>query len=111
LARLADLLEASDQLDDTYVVFTSDNGFHLGQHRLKAGKQTAFEEDIRVPFLLAGPGVPADRESDALVGDVDLAPTLAALAGAPTPEFVDGRDLSALWRGDTDESGRGALLL
>ena len=111
LARLADELEASDQLDDTYVVFLSDNGFHLGQHRLKAGKQTAFEEDIRVPFLLAGPGVPAGQESDALVGDVDLAPTIAALAGATAPDFVDGRDLSALWQGDADGSGRGALLL
>lgn len=104
-------LDESGQLDDTYVVFTSDNGFHLGQHRLKAGKQSAYEEDIRVPLLVRGPGVAAGETSDALVGNVDLAPTFAALAGADAPDFVDGRDLSGLWLGDAEGSGRAALLL
>ena len=104
-------LDASGQLDDTFVVFTSDNGFHLGQHRLKAGKQSAYEEDIAVPLLVRGPGVAAGASSDALVGNVDLPPTLAALAGAEVPGFVDGRDLSDLWRGAAEGSGRGALLL
>ncbi len=111
LARLADELDEVDQLDDTYVVFTTDNGFHLGHHRLKAGKQTAFEEDISVPMLVAGPGVPEGRTSDAIVGDVDLAPTFAALAEADAPDFVDGRDLRDLWHGESEDSGRGALLL
>lgn len=112
LGRLADVLEENGQLDDTYVVFTSDNGFHLGQHRLKAGKQTAYEEDVRVPLLVRGPGVPAGEESDVLVVNVDLAPTFAALAGVEVPDFVDGRDLGDLWRGEADDgSGRGAVLL
>jgi arylsulfatase A-like enzyme len=66
---------------------------------LPAGKQTAFEEDIRVPMVIRGPGIPAARTSGALVGNVDLAPTFAALAGARTPRFVDGRSLVDELRG------------
>ncbi len=91
VAKLVETLRQSGQLDDTYFVFTSDNGFHLGQHRLPAGKQTAYEEDIHVPFVVRGPGIPAKTKVRALVGNVDLAPTFADLAGAPTPDFVDGR--------------------
>lgn len=97
LARLEQVLDDNGQLDDTYVVFTSDNGFHLGQHRLKAGKQSAFEEDIAVPLLVSGPGVPRGETSDALVADLDFAPTFADLAGADAPDFVDGRSLVDLW--------------
>ena len=99
---LVDLLRRNHQLDNTYLVFTSDNGFHIGQHRLPAGKQTAFEEDIRVPMVVRGPGIAAGRTSGALVGNVDLAPTFAALAGATTPRFVDGRSLVAALRGRAD---------
>lgn len=112
LARLADVLDENGQLDDTYVVFTSDNGFHLGQHRLKAGKQNAYDEDIRVPLLVRGPDVPAGETSDAIVANVDLAPTFAALAGAPVPDFVDGRSLAELWTDpDRAEHDRAAVLL
>src|SRR5204863_5680339 len=51
-------LRVAGVADNTYIVFTSDNGFHLGQHRLTAGKRTAFDPDIRVPLIVAGPGVP-----------------------------------------------------
>ena len=51
--QLVDQLRRSGQLRNTYVVFTSDNGFHNGQHRLPAGKQTAFDEDVRVPAARA----------------------------------------------------------
>ena len=53
------------RLDNTYVVYTSDNGFHMGQHRLFVGKTTAYEEDIRVPLVMRGPGVPAGQRIDA----------------------------------------------
>ena len=57
-------LEAKGLADNTYFVFNSDNGFHTGQHRLGAGKMTAFEEDIRVPLVVAGPGSsPAGRSA------------------------------------------------
>jgi arylsulfatase A-like enzyme len=96
VAALIDALQAAGRLDDTYVFFTSDNGFHLGQHRQTRGKQAPYEEEVRVPLLVRGPGVPRGRTLEHLVGNVDLAPTFAALAGAPAPDFVDGRSLAPL---------------
>ena len=99
VARLVDTLRASGQLENTFIVFASDNGFHLGQHRMPTGKQTAYDEDIRVPLIVRGPGVPAGRTVGHLAGNVDLAPTFAELGGAETPAFVDGRSLVALLKG------------
>ncbi len=65
IGDLVDSLRRSNELDDTYIFFTSDNGFHLGEHRLGAGKWTAYEEDIRVPLVVRGPGVPEGREAPA----------------------------------------------
>ncbi len=84
------------QLDDTYLIYSSDNGFHMGEHRLIAGKNTAYEEDIRVPMVMRGPGVPAGARIDALVGNIDLAPTLAEIAAVAIPDFVDGRSFLPL---------------
>ena len=72
VANLMRHLQRNGQLDNTYVVFASDNGYHLGQHRMPAGKQTAYDEDIHVPLIVRGPGVPADRTRDEIVGNVDL---------------------------------------
>ena len=88
-ARIASL----GQLDRTYFLFTSDNGFHLGQHRLPGGKETSFEEDIRMPLLASGPGIPAGKIVNELVSDADLAPTIAAWAGVTPGTTVDGRSL------------------
>jgi N-acetylglucosamine-6-sulfatase len=96
IGQLVDGLRESGELDNTYLVFTSDNGFHLGQHRLTAGKWTAYEEDIRIPLIVRGPGVPEGRKLDHLVLNNDLAPTFADLAGAEVPSFVDGRSLKPL---------------
>ena len=93
---LFDSLRESGELEDTYVFFTSDNGFHLGQHRLGAGKWTAYEEDIRVPLIVSGPGVPEGETLPHMVLNNDLAPTFADLAGADPPKFVDGRSLAPL---------------
>ncbi len=96
IERLVGALEATGQLGRTYLFFTSDNGFHLGQHRLPQGKNTAYEEDIRVPLIVRGPGVPAGRVIEHLAANTDLAPTFAELAGLAAPEFVDGRSLVPL---------------
>jgi arylsulfatase A-like enzyme len=88
------------QLDNTYILFSSDNGFHLGQHRLPAGKNTEFEEDLRVPLIVHGPGIPAGQLLEHLVLNIDLAPSFAELAGVPVPAFVDGRSLVSLLHGD-----------
>lgn len=71
--------------DNTYVVFTSDNGFHLGQNGLGRGKGTAYDTDVHVPLLVVGPGVVKGRRAE-LTSNIDLAPTFEELAGlAPQP--------------------------
>lgn len=111
IGDLVDTLRASGRLDDTYFVFTSDNGFHIGQHRMAPGKNTAYEEDTRVPFVVRGPGVAAGRQVGLLAGNVDLAPTFADIAGAKVPRFVDGRSLLPLLRPGTPSGWRTAFLL
>ena len=100
IGRLVETLRESDELDDTYIFFTSDNGFHLGTHRLTAGKWTAYEEDIRVPLIVRGPGVPEGEKLEHLVLNNDLAPTFAELGGVEAPSFVDGRSLMPLLTGN-----------
>jgi arylsulfatase A-like enzyme len=107
-------LEESGRMGDTYIFFTSDNGFHMGQHRLRPQKATPYEEDVRVPLIVRGPGIPGGETlSGYLSGNVDLAPTLAELAGVETPHFVDGRSLVPLLRGERPAPGtwRQAFLL
>ena len=87
--------------NNTYIVFSSDNGFHLGQRRLLWGKQTAWDHDIRVPLVVVGPGVPGGRRVDEIAANTDLRPTFQELAGAPTAPRVEGRSLVPLLRGDT----------
>ncbi|MFN8036137.1 MAG: sulfatase [Acidimicrobiia bacterium] len=96
LSDVVDSLRATGQLDNTYIFLGSDNGFHLGQHRLPPGKETAFDEDIRVPLWVRGPGVPRGKTVGRLAMNVDLAPTFAAIAGVKVPPFVDGRSLAPL---------------
>jgi len=92
-------LQRVGALDRTYIVFTSDNGFHLGNHRMKQGKQTAYETDIHVPLIVRGPGVAAGSTRDELVMEIDLAPTFADWAGLDAPPFVDGRSFAPLLAG------------
>ncbi len=97
IERIIQTLEKTGELDNTYIVFTSDNGFHLGQHRLDAGKQTIYEEDIHLPLIVRGPGVAKGEVVDDIVGNVDLAPTFAELAGgAPMSVDSDGRSFAGL---------------
>ena len=96
IGRLVGTLRNSGELENTYFFFTSDNGFHFGTHRLSVGKWTAYEEDIHVPLIVRGPGVPKGRTLEHLVLNNDFAPTFAELGGTQTPEFVDGRSLVPL---------------
>jgi len=89
-------LEETGELDNTYVVYTSDNGWHMGEHRQFVGKTTAYEEDIRVPFVMRGPGVPRGARLGHFVLNNDVAPTFAAMAGVEPPGFVDGRSFLPL---------------
>jgi N-acetylglucosamine-6-sulfatase len=111
LATLEYALRATGQLSNTYIVFTSDNGYHLGEHRLAGGKQTAFETDIRVPLIVAGPGVPRDRTLTRLASNIDLYPTFVRLGGASVPATVDGRSLVPLLHGSSVSGWRRAVLV
>lgn len=83
-------LEESGKLDNTYIIYTSDNGYHIGQHRLQPGKECGFEEDIRVPLFIRGPGIPENHVEDAVTTHIDLAPTLFEIAGIEQRDDFDG---------------------
>ena len=67
-------------LDNTYIIYTTDNGYHISQHRLNPGKECGFEEDINIPLVIRGPGVPVG-ETDVVTAHTDLAPTILKIAG------------------------------
>lgn len=83
-------------MDNTYIVFTTDNGYHMGEHRLEAGRYMPYKEDANFPLILRGPGVAEGVTRDELVLNTDFAPTVADLAGAQAPGFVDGRSFAPL---------------
>ncbi|MFD0691535.1 sulfatase family protein [Actinomadura fibrosa] len=111
IARLRRTLAAKGLDRDTYLVFGSDNGFHLGEHRLAGGKMTAFDTDIRVPVVATGPGIAAGRRTAALVQNTDLAPTFLELAGAEVPPATDGRSLVPFLRGGEPKDWRDVALM
>ncbi len=96
-------LEALGINQDTYIFYLSDNGLRTGHHRIRGrggkieGKGSSYDIDIRIPFVVRGPGIPRGRTSKQLVLTNDLAPTIASLAGA-VPDYVpDGRNLNPLF--------------
>ena len=102
---------AIGEADNTYFVFSSDNGYHMGEHRLLPGKQTAYDTDIRVPLIVTGPGVPAGVTSDEIAQNIDLCPTFAELGGAVLGSSVDGRSLVPLLRGQKLDDWRTVALV
>ncbi len=108
VGSLVEELEAAGELDNTYLIFTSDNGWIGGEHRKKMGKDRPYEEASHVPLLVRGPGIPAGSTIEQLALNTDLAPTFAELAGVEFP--ADGRSLTPLLRGE-DPAWRSAILL
>lgn len=96
VGNLVNTLQNTGQLNNTYVVFTSDNGFHMGQHRLNYGKITPFVEDNMLPLYIRGPAIPAGATITNLVSNADFAPTFAEIAGISPDTFVDGRSFAGL---------------
>ncbi|PHN05997.1 sulfatase [Flavilitoribacter nigricans] len=94
--RLLDALEAEGLAENTIVVFTSDHGYHLGEHDFWQ-KWSLHEESVRIPLIIAGPGVEFS-ESDALAEQIDLYPTLAGLVGLSAPDHVQGKSLLPVLR-------------
>jgi N-acetylglucosamine-6-sulfatase len=111
IGRIQAMLVAKGLARDTYIVFSSDNGLHMGEHRLLPGKLTAFDTDIKVPLIVVGPGVPAGRTISQMTENVDLCPTFERLGGAPVPRNVDGRSLVTLLRGRAARDWRREILV
>jgi N-acetylglucosamine-6-sulfatase len=91
--QIVDALRRGGELDNTYVIFTSDNGYMQGEHRVRQGKMLPYEASTHLPFLIRGPGLPRNRETDAVVGDVDLAPTIMDITRASPGHVLDGRSV------------------
>ncbi|KAJ2987043.1 hypothetical protein NUW58_g4725 [Xylaria curta] len=86
-------LEEYGILDNTYVVYSSDNGFHIGQHRLQPGKTCGYEEDINVPLIIRGPGIASNYTTNIVTSHTDLAPTFLELLGIQLREDFDGKPI------------------
>jgi arylsulfatase A-like enzyme len=110
VANLVDTLRETGELDNTYIVFTSDNGYALGEHRF-TGKDRLFDEIMDVPLVVRGPGVPAGEKSDRLVSLVDLTATLTSLMDLSPDSTLDGADFSDTLLGGRDTQRRDTMLI
>jgi arylsulfatase A-like enzyme len=111
IGSVVDKLDQAGELDNTVIVFTSDNGLLMGEHRWKAGKVFPYEESIKVPLIIRGPGVDADAVREELVANVDLTPTILDLADATPGRPQDGQSLVPLLGGSSGAGwDRGILL-
>ncbi len=104
IGRTVRTLARLGELDNTLIIFTSDNGFLLGEHRY-SGKVLAYEPAVRVPLLMRGPNIPAGAVSDEVATTVDIAPTIAAAAGATPTITVDGQNLLPVAAGSAGTRG------
>ena len=102
---------AAGQERNTYFIFSSDNGYHMGEHRMMPGKMTPYDTDIQVPLVMTGPGIAAGRNVGEIVENIDLCPTFAELAGTAPPAGVDGHSLVPLLRGQAVSDWRTAALV
>ena len=108
--RIVQTLQARDELDNTLLIYTSDNGFFHGEHRVQTGKNRVYEEAIRVPLEMRGPGVPKDVTVDDLAINADLAPTILDAARAKPGRVEDGESLIPFAQHPGRRHGRELLL-
>jgi N-acetylglucosamine-6-sulfatase len=103
VGRILETLEATGALDDTLILFTSDNGYFYGEHGLAVERRLPYEEAVRAPLLMRYPKlVEAGRRVDGPVVSIDLAPTVLDVAGVEIPRHVQGRSLKPLLSGEAD---------
>jgi arylsulfatase A-like enzyme len=93
VARLVKTLRRTGQLKNTVIIFTSDNGWMQGEHRIPGDKFLPYEESLGVPLIIRGPGIAKGRKIKRQVANIDLAPTMAALAGVKAHRRMDGISL------------------
>jgi N-acetylglucosamine-6-sulfatase len=103
-------LNDANVMSNTYIFFTSDNGFHHGEHRIAQQKWRPYEEDVHMPLVVRGPGIAAGSTTYKLALNTDYLPTFTDLAGVQRPPYVDGRSLRPVLEGNVT-SWRSAVLL
>jgi arylsulfatase A-like enzyme len=101
IGRILNALDESGQRENTIIVFAADNGLALGSHGL-LGKQNVYEHSMRVPLVISGPGIPADKQSAAFAYLFDLFPSLCDLASLPVPSNLNGKSLEPILKGKVD---------
>jgi arylsulfatase A-like enzyme len=104
-----DTLGSEHRLRNTYIIFTSDNGFFYGEHRLTGGKFLAYEPSTHLPFLMRGPGITPGTSTGELAANTDIAPTVLELAGVTPDKSVDGTSLVPFLRDPSLRTRRGIL--
>jgi arylsulfatase A-like enzyme len=108
--RVVAALRANHELANTLVIYTSDNGFFHGEHRIPQGKERVYEESIRVPLMIRGPGMPPGEKVIRVTVNADLAPTIVDAANATPGLRMDGRSLIPLARNPGLDRRRGVLI-
>ena len=99
IGRILEALKRHPKGKNTYVLYAADHGLAMGSHGL-LGKQSLYEHSMRCPLVIAGPGIPAGKETRKFTYLLDVFPTVAGLAGIELPDRLAGRDLSPLWKGN-----------
>jgi N-acetylglucosamine-6-sulfatase len=108
--RVVNELAATGILNNTVIIFTSDNGFFHGEHRIRTEKFRVYEEDVHLPLLIRGPGFPQGATRRQFVSNIDLAPTIVDLANASPGLVMDGRSLVPLAQNATLATSRNLLI-
>ena len=95
IGAVVEYLTSNDLLNNTYVIYTSDHGYHLGQWRIPCNKEQMYETDIKIPMYIRGPNIPSKSVRNELVGNIDLLPTFVDLADIvfPNASIIDGKSM------------------
>jgi N-acetylglucosamine-6-sulfatase len=110
VGEMVDALKDKGELNRTVFIFTSDNGFFHGEHRVRSGKVRHYEESSRVPLIIRGPGLPKGERRAQLAANIDLAPTILDFADAKAKRALDGRSLVPLIEHKRFDPGRAILI-
>ncbi len=109
VGRVLAVLKETGQLDNTYIIYAGDNGFFQGEHR-RGDKRLAYEESIRIPLIMQGPGIGPSGVINAMALNIDIAPTLLDLAGVKPPASMQGRSLRPAFDGQAPGDWRSSFL-
>lgn len=99
VGRVLKVLEEKGELENTIIVFAGDNGLALGQHGLM-GKQNIYEHSVRLPLVMAGPGIPEGESRDQYVYLLDIYPSLCEMCGVEIPDSVEGKSFAPMFKND-----------